>query len=75
MIDEKSFFRWKSPIPIDKWTPRVINGTQPPPACAQSESTINSISTPNLLVNILRVNNLIKDRCIIYDRCLKIVFT
>ncbi|CAF1467443.1 unnamed protein product [Adineta steineri] len=41
--------RWQSPVPITKWDPKVINATQPPPACAQAESTITSIRTPVLM--------------------------
>ncbi|CAF1334908.1 unnamed protein product [Adineta steineri] len=41
--------RWQSPVPITKWDPKIINATQPPPACAQAESTITSIRTPAIM--------------------------
>lgn len=43
---ETCLYRWQPPIPIAKWAPRVINGTQVHPACAQTTSTINSVVTP-----------------------------
>ena len=27
--------RWQSPVPIAKWSPKIINATYPPPACPQ----------------------------------------
>ncbi|CAF1489993.1 unnamed protein product, partial [Adineta ricciae] len=27
--------RWEAPVPVVRWTPKMINATQPPPACPQ----------------------------------------
>ncbi|CAF4267554.1 unnamed protein product, partial [Rotaria sordida] len=40
--------RWQSPVPITKWDPKVINATQPPPACSQPASVITTILTPSI---------------------------
>ncbi|CAF0852745.1 unnamed protein product [Rotaria sordida] len=41
--------RWQSPVPITKWDPKVINATQPPPACSQPASVITTILTPSIM--------------------------
>ncbi|CAF1101918.1 unnamed protein product [Rotaria sordida] len=41
--------QWKPPVPVPKWDPKVINATQPAPACSQPASPITSIRTPNTM--------------------------
>ncbi|CAF3418088.1 unnamed protein product [Rotaria socialis] len=41
--------RWQPTLPVTKWDHKVINATQPPPACSQPASVINGIITPSTM--------------------------
>ncbi|CAF1080494.1 unnamed protein product [Rotaria sordida] len=41
--------RWKSPVPIDKWSPNVLNATIPPPACPQPPCKVPPILCPAIV--------------------------
>ncbi|CAF0973312.1 unnamed protein product [Rotaria sordida] len=41
--------RWKRPVPIPKWAPRVINATQPAPACPQPPCSLPAILCPKIM--------------------------
>ncbi|CAF2515172.1 unnamed protein product [Rotaria sp. Silwood2] len=41
--------RWKRPVPIPKWAPRLINATQPAPACPQPPCSLPSILCPKIM--------------------------
>ncbi|CAF1420460.1 unnamed protein product [Adineta ricciae] len=34
--------RWEAPVPVVRWAPKMINATQPPPACPRPKSTTRS---------------------------------
>jgi carboxylesterase type B len=42
-------YRWQSPAPVAKWDPKIINATQPLPACSQPPSAVTSIRTPDTM--------------------------
>ena len=46
--------RWKQPVPIDKWAPKILNGTQAAPACPQPPCSLPSILCPKI-VGVLEV--------------------
>ena len=49
LLDLFLSFRWKQPVPIGKWTPRVINATQAAPACPQPPCSLPSILCPKMV--------------------------
>ena len=41
--------RWKRPVPVAKWAPKVINATQPAPACPQPHCSLPPIMCPQIV--------------------------
>ncbi len=47
--------RWQPPVPVSKWSPKVINATTAPPACPQPPCHVPDSLCPKIVCYILKI--------------------